>query len=65
MSKLSKILGALSILNVILLFVLVILLYNAPDKSTFSIYAFIFSFILAIIDGGVFTISYYLDRKEK
>lgn len=65
MSKFSKILAALSILNVVLLFVLIVLLYNAPDKTAFSVYAFIFAFVLAIVDGGVFTISYYLDKKEK
>lgn len=65
MSKISKILTALSVLNAVLLFVFVILAYNAPDKSTFSIYAFSFAFVLALLDGGVMSVGYYIDHKDK
>lgn len=59
----SKLLMALSIINTLLIYVFIILGYNAPDKSKYSIYAFISAIIVALIDGGIFTIGYYIDKK--
>lgn len=54
---------ALSIINAVLSYVFIILGYNAPDKTRYSIYAFIFAILVGLVTGGIFTIGYYLDKK--